>query len=223
MTSNKNGCWSLNLDDVYMDRTRKPELELNKNEGQAATLSARLSQLSKRLAESDRKAFQELFEEVNVTLIRFCWRYTKDEDASRDIVQDVFVKVWEKRATLDPDKSLLALMYTMVRNKALNLSRDSHYSDGIDADDVATGNDPAPDEQVDFDMLEEHVRQWIDSLPPRRRQAFKLSRFEGLTHAEIATVMNLTPRTVNTHVMLALRDLRTKLQALQKDHQVHEH
>ncbi len=206
-----------------MNRTQKQDLQLNTNEGQATTLSARLSQLSRRLAESDRKAFQELFEEVNVTLIRFCWRFTKDEDTSRDIVQDVFVKIWEKRTTLDPDKSLLALMYTMVRNKALNLSRDSHYSDGIDADDVAIEDTPAPDEHVDFEMLEEQVRQWIDSLPPRRRQAFTLSRFEGLTHAEIATVMNLTPRTVNTHVMLALRDLRTKLQALQKDHKLHEH
>lgn len=206
-----------------MNRTQKQDLQLNTNEGQATTLSVRLSQLSRRLAESDRKAFQELFEEVNVTLIRFCWRFTKDEDTSRDIVQDVFVKIWEKRTTLDPDKSLLALMYTMVRNKALNLSRDSHYSDGIDADDVAIEDTPAPDEHVDFEMLEEQVRQWIDSLPPRRRQAFTLSRFEGLTHAEIATVMNLTPRTVNTHVMLALRDLRTKLQALQKDHKLHEH
>ncbi len=206
-----------------MNRTQKQDLQLNTNEGQATTLSARLSQLSRRLAESDRKAFQELFEEVNVTLIRFCWRFTKDEDTSRDIVQDVFVKIWEKRTTLDPDKSLLALMYTMVRNKALNLSRDSHYSDGIEADDVAIEDTPAPDEHVDFEMLEEHVRQWIDSLPPRRRQAFTLSRFEGLTHAEIATVMNLTPRTVNTHVMLALRDLRTKLQALQKDQKLHEH
>lgn len=206
-----------------MNRTQKQDLQLNTNEGQATTLSARLSQLSKRLAESDRKAFQELFEEVNVTLIRFCWRFTKDEDTSRDIVQDVFVKIWEKRTTLDPDKSLLALMYTMVRNKALNLSRDSHYSDGVEADDVAIEDTPAPDEHVDFEMLEEQVHQWIDSLPPRRRQAFTLSRFEGLTHAEIATVMNLTPRTVNTHVMLALRDLRTKLQALQKDQKLHEH
>ncbi len=206
-----------------MNRTQKQDLQLNTNEGQATTLSARLSQLSRRLAESDRKAFQELFEEVNVTLIRFCWRFTKDEDTSRDIVQDVFVKIWEKRTTLDPDKSLLALMYTMVRNKALNLSRDSHYSDGVEADDVAIEDTPTPDEHVDFEMLEEQVRQWIDSLPPRRRQAFTLSRFEGLTHAEIATVMNLTPRTVNTHVMLALRDLRIKLQALQKDQKLHEH
>lgn len=205
-----------------MERIQQPKPELGINEGRSTTLSDRLSRLSKRLAESDRKAFQQLFEEVNVILIRFCWRYTKDEDNSRDIVQDVFVKVWEKRATLDPDKSLLSLMYTMVRNRALNLARDSHYSDGVDADEVATESSESPDERVNFDMLEEHVRQWIDSLPPRRRQAFKLSRFEGLTHAEIAGIMNLTPRTVNTHVMLALRDLRTKLQTLQKDGQLDE-
>ncbi len=206
-----------------MNKHVKPKLELSDKKVSVNSRSAKLSDLSRRLADSDRDAFRELFEELHVTLIRFCWRYTKDEDASRDIVQDVFVKIWEKRATLDPSKSLLALMYTMVRNRAFNLLRDSHYSDGIEADEVALENTPAPDEQLDFDILEENVRQWIDSLPPRRRQAFMLSRFEGLTHAEIASVMNLTPRTVNTHVMLALRDLRQKLQALHKDRQLHAH
>ncbi len=209
-----------------MNKHVKPKLELSDNSDKresSLSRSAKLSDISRRLANSDRGAFQELFEELHVTLIRFCWRFTKDEDVSRDIVQDAFVKVWEKRATLDPSKSLLALMYTMVRNRAFNLLRDSHYSDGVEADEVAIENTPGPDEQVDFDMLEEHVRQWIDGLPPRRRQAFMLSRFEGLTHAEIASIMNLTPRTVNTHVMLALRDLRQKLHNLHKDRQLHEH
>ncbi|MCY4159771.1 MAG: RNA polymerase sigma-70 factor [Bacteroidetes bacterium] len=201
----------------------KPEPELNSKEKRSTSLTAKLSQISRRLAQSDRDAFRELFEEVNVILIRFCWRFTKDNEASQDIVQDVFVKIWDKRDTLDPDRSLLALMYTMVRNRALNLSRDSHYSDGVDADEVIIEHTPGPDDQVDFDMLEGNVRKWIDDLPPRRRQAFKLSRFEGLTHAEIAEIMNLTPRTVNTHVMLALRDLRLKLQALHKDSHTHAH
>ena len=205
-----------------MEQKLKNRPELIDKQPQFPSLSAKLSHLSKRLVESDRDAFRELFEELNVTLIRFCWRFTKDEEASRDIVQDVFVKVWEKRSTLDPSKSLLALMYTMVRNKAFNLLRDSHYSDGIEADEVANQNTTSADEQVDYGMLQDNVRQWIDSLPPRRRQAFMLSRFEGLTHAEIASVMNLTPRTVNTHVMLALRDLRSKLHTMQKDRQTHE-
>ncbi len=160
-----------------------------------------------------------MFEELHPALIRFAWRYTRDADTSRDIVQDAFVKVWEKRETLDPSKSILGFMYTVVRNRALNLSRDSHYTNSVDADEVAIEDVPTPDEQADFGILEKKIHEWIDNLPKRRREAFKLSRFEGLTHAEIAQVMNLTPRTVNTHVMLALRDLRGKLKAFRKDTQ----
>ena len=205
-----------------MKGTKHPTKLSDKNTRETS-LSQKISQLTKRLSESDRDAFRELFELAHVTLIRFCWRYTKDEEISRDIVQDVFVTLWDKRATLDPEKSLLAFMYTMVRNKALNFFRDSHYCDGVSADEHIAEKDPGPDEQFDYDRLEQHVKQWIDDLPPRRRQAFKLSRFERLTHAEIAQIMNLTPRTVNTHVMLALRDLRGKLQALQDDIKHHEH
>jgi len=206
-----------------MSKQDKSNSELTSKKPRETALSARLSQISRRLAKSDRDAFRELFEELHVILIRFCWRYTKNDETSQDIVQDVFVKIWDKRETLDPDKSLLALMYTMVRNRALNIARDSHYSDGVDADEIVTEHTPGPDDQVEFDMLEKNVERWIDELPARRRQAFKLSRFEGLTHAEIAQIMNLTTRTVNTHVMLALRDLRLKLQAMQTDPTAHAH
>ena len=203
---------------VYMKQSHKPPAELSEKK----TSADRLSDLSRRLMESDRDAFRELFEELHVTLIRFCWRYTKDDDASRDIVQDAFVKVWEKRTTLDPSRSLLAFMYTIVRNRALNLSRDARHTNGMDAVDTSIDQAMEPDEQVGFKMLDQKIREWIDNLPPRRRQAFLLSRFEGLTHAEIATVMDVHPRTVNTHVMLALRELRLKLRALQQEQIAHE-
>lgn len=201
-----------------MSRIVKPKTELSDQETPRPS-SSTFAQLSRRIARSDRDAFRELFEELHPALIRFAWRYTRDADTSRDIVQDAFVKVWEKRETLDPSKSILGFMYTVVRNRALNLSRDSHYTNSVDADEVAIEDVPTPDEQADFGILEKKIHEWIDNLPKRRREAFKLSRFEGLTHAEIAQVMNLTPRTVNTHVMLALRDLRGKLKAFRKDTQ----
>ncbi len=205
-----------------MKKRAEIESELTDKKARATAPNARLSDLSRRLLESDRKALQELFDELHVTLLRFCWRYTNDHDASRDVVQDVFIKVWEKRTTLDPDKSLLALMYTMVRNRALNLARNDRSSDRVDTSEITVQSSSKPDEQIDFKVLEGKIHQWIESLPPRRQEAFKLSRFEGLSHAEIAEIMNITPRTVNTHVMLTLRELRMKLEALHKDYQTDE-
>ena len=204
-----------------MKRKVKTKCELSVQDKQARPSKARLSHLSRRLSESDRDAFRELFDELHVTLMRFCWRYTKDADASQDIVQEVFIKVWEKRTILDPDKSILSFMYTMVRNKALNSARNDYFSNGLDVGEIVIQSDhePDPDEHIDFDVLEANVKRWIDKLPPRRREAFKLSRFEGLSHAEIAEIMSLTPRTVNTHVMLALEELRNRLRAFREDYE----
>ena len=74
---------------------------------------------------------------------------------------------------------------------------------------------PTPEETIDAESLKERLREWISELPPKRREAFQLSRFEGLSHEEIAEVMNLAPRTVTNHIMLALQQLRDRLQAFQ--------
>ena len=66
-------------------------------------------------------------------------------------------------------------------------------------------------------MLGARIHQWISDLPPRRREAFQLSRYEGLSHEEIAQVMNLTSRTVSNHIMLALVYLRKRLRALESN------
>ena len=82
--------------------------------------------------------------------------------------------------------------------------------------------DPAPsqDDQLDSRLLEAHLKTYIEELPPRRRQAFMLSRFGGLSHKEIAETMGLTPRTVNTHIVLALRTLRSRFEALKRTRDV---
>ena len=74
---------------------------------------------------------------------------------------------------------------------------------------------PGADLRLDGSILEEHLKQFIEELPPRRKEAFMLSRYDGLSHREIAVRMKLTPRTVNTHIVLALRYLRSRVEALQ--------
>lgn len=172
---------------------------------------------ARRIRNSDASAFRELFEAVHVDLLRFAWRYTFDEEVARDLVQDALLKVWHVRGSLDENRSLRALLYVMVRNSALNYRRSRR---DIERSREMGGQwepeeDDRLDEKTDARMLELHLRAWIERLPDRRREAFVLSRFHGMTHEEIATLMRLTPRTVNTHIVLALKDLRARLAALE--------
>jgi RNA polymerase sigma-70 factor (ECF subfamily) len=154
---------------------------------------------------------------MHVVLLRYAWRFTGEQEAARDIVQDAFLKLWQIRADIDPQRSLKALLYTMVRNLALNHKRAAQHTSGVFPEHDLRDHAPAADLLVEASMLGDRLRLYIEQMPERRREAFMLSRFEGLSHEEIAQVMNLTPRTVNTHIVLALKDLRNRLGALQPD------
>ncbi|HEX7070858.1 MAG TPA: RNA polymerase sigma-70 factor [Rhodothermales bacterium] len=177
----------------------------------------RFAEWSRRIRKSDAAAYRALFEELHVDLLRFAWRFTLDEEAARDVVQEVFLKIWQIRETLDERRSLRALLYTMVKNRSLNYRRSRR--DEERPAEVGSVWEPMDEvdleEQSEAEMLEKRIHRWIDELPDRRREAFILSRYHGMTHEEIAGLMGLTPRTVNTHIVLALKDLRGKLDALE--------
>jgi RNA polymerase sigma-70 factor (ECF subfamily) len=133
------------------------------------------------------------------------------------MVQDAFIKVWTNRQDLDPDKSLKAFMYTIVRNRSLNHLRQvkTHESTVAAMPSPELSAQPGPEELLDAEDLRTRLLEWIGELPPKRREAFQLSRFDGLSHEEIADVMNVAPRTVTNHIMLALQHLRDRLNTFQ--------
>lgn len=172
-----------------------------------------------RLRESDKGAYAALFKAVSGKLVRYAQRFTRDEASAYDVLQDVFVKLWDIRENLDPASSLQALLYTMTRNAALNVNRKNAYlvhNDRPGEDDGSLHASQQVDLEIDARRLSAQLNQWIDALPERRKEAFLLSRQHDLSHREISNIMGLSERTVNTHIFLALKHLRAKLDALQK-------
>ena len=165
------------------------------------------------LLNADAASYAELFDATYDALHRYAMFITHDSISASDILQDVFLKLWQVRHTIDPDRSLKALMYQMVRNYALNHERQKkrHAAEAIEADSPSVGFDNLNDERLDAEKLEQKLLEWIEDMPGRRREAFMLSRFEGLSHEEIAALMDLAPKTVNNHIVLALQHIRSKL------------
>lgn len=164
---------------------------------------------SRRLRASDRDACTELFDAMHTPLLRYATRLT-DEETAYDVVQEAFISLWRMRASLDPERSLRSLLYTLVRNEALNQRRTMRRRQNRHAEH-SHQRAPSPSDQLEADALRDRLRQWIEELPERQREAFRLSRFDGLTHDEIADVMDLTSRTVTNHVTKALQTLRDRL------------
>ena len=165
------------------------------------------------LLRSDEESYAALFDASYDALFRYTLYITHDKAAAADILQDVYLKLWQVRESIDPDRCLRALMYLMARNYALNHERQRkrHAAEAIDDDHPSVSFDTVNDDELDAAMLKRHLERWISEMPQRRREAFMLSRFEGLSHEEIASLMDLAPKTVNNHIVLALQHIRRKL------------
>jgi RNA polymerase sigma-70 factor (ECF subfamily) len=170
-----------------------------------------IKNLSRRIKSSDEEAFSELFHRTFPRLVNFSWRYTQAKPSAEDVVQESFVKLWEKRRSIDPGQSLMAYLFKIVRNRSLNALRD-RAGENITIDDLPNGTLKTGSFTTEINTGENDVGEkmlgWINQLPKRQRESIRLSRFEGFDHDEIAGIMNISSRTVNNHIVAALKTLR---------------
>ncbi len=178
-----------------------------------------LRKWTQKISESDKEAFNSLFRYLYPQLLHFSMRYTHNKAAAADLTQDAFVRLWNMRRDLDRDFKVKAYLYRMVRNSSLNYIRDhSSKTVGLEEIDMEI-EEPRlenPTENGDTDLRMELLRSWIEDLPDRRREAFELSRFEGLNHDEIAEVMKISSNTVNNHIVAALEFLKDRYHEYQE-------
>lgn len=171
--------------------------------------------LCRRLKASDRAAFAEAFRRHRDGLLRYVFAIVRDDALAHDLVQDVFEGLWALRDRLDPAQSLAALLFRMARNRALRHLRDARLHARKHTEIEPPPPPDLPGHTLDADRLGRLLRAWIDELPTQQREALVLSRFHALSHQEIAEAMGLSPRTVNNHIVRALKRLQRRLDALE--------
>lgn len=163
------------------------------------------------------EAFERMFRAYYSRLCRFATQYVNSENRARDLVQDVFLQIWDRRADWDVRRSLKAYLYRSVRNRALNKVRREGTKQDVQ-DDLEYTTDGVDrrtaEDALHASTLSEEVQQAIDDLPDRRRMAFLLHRRHGFTYEEIAHIMDITQKTVENQIGRALKSLREKLDPL---------
>ena len=166
--------------------------------------------LTRSIKAGDRDAFKALFNSYAPSFLWFAASLLKDRSAAEDVVQNVFMKLWAGRKRLDENKSLKNYLLA-VRNEVFCHHRDSfsRRSEAISADMP----DPTPgtDASVSASQLGELVARIISTLPPRRNLIYNMSRKGHLCNADIAARLDLSVRTVEKHLELALSDIRSAL------------
>ena len=162
--------------------------------------------LYKQIKRGNELAFDVLFKKYYAPLCRFAVMFTKDNDNADEVVQSFFVKLWQQRKMLKINSSVKSYLYTSVRNTSLNFIKKeitrTNYELSYDE------NKEQSKEEIKNKDFAEIYNNAVKSLPNRTKEVYTLSKYEGLTYAEIAEYLQISAKTVENNMGIAFKKLR---------------
>ena len=172
------------------------------------------TELIERLKKGDIDAFDLIYNKYCNKLHKFVLRYLKQEEDAQEIVQEVFIKIWESRSKINTFSSFESFLFTIAYNASISLLRKrineeksreyiKFFPQIEQADKII--ND------IHFQELNQKVLLLLEQLTPRQKEIYSLSREEGLTHKQIAQKLNLSENTVKNHLVTILKFLKSNL------------
>lgn len=178
---------------------------LNKNSQQLD------AQLLAGLKDNSHGSYSILFQTYYKDLVLFAGTMIRDKSACEDIVQNIFLKLWNERETLEIETSLKSYLLRAVRNSCIDFIRHKKIVDNYANAIFAMDGDYTTEDYVLHSDLNKHLQKAILKLPEKQREAFVLSRFQDMKYKEIAKKLNIAERTVEDRISKALSQLRLEL------------
>lgn len=158
-----------------------------------------------------------IFKKHQPGLFHFCMQYVKNKEDAHELVNDAFLAIWDKRDDLKIDESIKSYIYTVVRNKALNFLKKKKIEFTDFSDEMPTiSNAPSATDYINAKETEVIVFLLIDKLSPKCKQIFLLSRKEEMSYKEIAAILEISEKTVENQIGIALKFIKSGLDKKQK-------
>ncbi|MCG6189543.1 RNA polymerase sigma-70 factor [Maribellus maritimus] len=168
------------------------------------------------LTQSNESSLEVLFNYYYPRLYHFSKSFLKIETGIDDILQEVFLKVWQNRKKITSVSTFNAYIFTITKNLLLNEIRrrlnDEKIKNNIQKYSIAEEYRFFDD--VEYNDLTEKIKNIVDELPERQKEVYNLSREEGLTHKEIADKLGISPKTVEYHITQSISFLKKKIKEL---------
>jgi RNA polymerase sigma-70 factor, Bacteroides expansion family 1 len=171
------------------------------------------TEVTKEILTELRRGSHKAYERVFIVYYRkikfFINGFIKSEETAEELTQEIFLKLWEKRGSIDLNKSFGFFLYTMARNSTFNflkhkLVHESYIAKSSFDDSLAL----SPEEQIYAKEIDLLIAMSVKKMPDQRRRIYELSRQEGLSNDEIASKLNISKKTVENQLSIALKELR---------------
>src|SRR5580765_3931263 len=173
-----------------------------------------LEVLKEKIASGDQKAFRELFMTYCARLTQFAFSIVKSNDAAREMIDEVFIKLWRNKANTQNIRDLKIYLYTATKNTALNylsVNARKNITQSFDNLSVQMIDDQSPERKLINSEILNKINAAIENLPPRCKMVFKLVREDGLSYKEVGEILNISSKTVDAQMVIAVKQVSEKL------------
>lgn len=170
--------------------------------------------LGKKIRKGDLTAFDQLYRQFSERLYGFAFSMLKDHEDAKEIVQDTFFRLWEKRSQLNPSTAIRPFLFSVAYHTTIDFIRkklkDDKYRSYLHSRLSGNYTEDLPGH---YRELVQTIREVIEKLPDQRKKIYLMSREEQLTHKEIAEQLNISAKTVENQINLALKAIRKQLRS----------
>ena len=170
-----------------------------------------IKSLQQQIAGGNQQAFANLFRLLYPRLLNFALQYVHVKETAEEIANDVFIKLWNRKEYLDQVNNLSTYLFVSVKNLSLNyLKQYSHVHVVVEntEGDTSLVNHEDPEQQLEWKEMSFQLSQAIDNLPDQCRAVFRLIKEDGFRYKEVAEILGISPRTVETQLFRAMKKLQ---------------
>ncbi len=173
-----------------------------------------LSYVLEQFKAGEPSAFEQIYLDYSPKIYRFAKRYTNHNEDAEEIVQDVFIRLWEARMSVNPDRNFDNYLFTITRNLIFNRHRakvnEQHFQTAVLAS--VEQEYEQPEEEIVAQDLSQYIDNIVGQFPPKQQEVFNLSRKQMLSHKEIAEKLGIAEKTVKAHIYQVLSKIRVCLE-----------
>ena len=158
-------------------------------------------------------AFDQLYKKYCKKVYKFGYSILKTVEDSENLVQDVFLSLWENRNKVEKNSSIKSYIFTITYNSAISIIRkranESKYIEYLQS--LQELNEESVNLEMEYEELKNRINKIVQALPPRQKEIYLLHYIEGLKYSEIAERLNISVNTIENHISRALKTIREKL------------
>ena len=173
-------------------------------------------ELIEKVKMGNENSFNTLFYQYHGRVYNLCRKFLFSKEDAEEVVQTVFLAIWENRSQLDEEKPIIAYILVISKHCIYNFLRKSVYKKAY-LEYLATKDEAlefVTEEDIYYNDLQVILEQLMSKMPPKRKQIFQLCKLEGLSYREIAVQLSITESTVNTQISKALEFIRKHIEIL---------